>query len=109
MDDVIDDIISLESSYNEDVLGFMDPGLQMNNSVTVTVITSEKQQQHRRNKSVCLLLQTASTKILINAISHSAAPRVREPSGCVREPGPPHAGPRHQQHLPRRHQEGIHR
>lgn len=35
MDDVIDDIISLESSYNEDVLGFMDPGLQMNNSVIV--------------------------------------------------------------------------
>lgn len=35
MDDVIDDIISLESSYNEDVLGFMDPGLQMNNSVSI--------------------------------------------------------------------------
>lgn len=34
MDDVIDDIISLESSYNEDVLGLMDPGLQMNNQVT---------------------------------------------------------------------------
>lgn len=33
MDDVIDDIISLESSYNDDVLGFMDPGLQLNNSV----------------------------------------------------------------------------
>lgn len=33
MDDVIDDIIGLESSYNEDVLGFMDPGLQINNSV----------------------------------------------------------------------------
>lgn len=33
MDDVIDDIISLESSYNEDVLGLMDPGLQMNNPV----------------------------------------------------------------------------
>lgn len=33
MDDVIDDIISLESSYNEDVLGLMDPGLQINNPV----------------------------------------------------------------------------
>lgn len=33
MDDVIDDIISLESSYNEDVLGLMDPGLQMNGQV----------------------------------------------------------------------------
>lgn len=33
MDDVIDDIISLESSYNDDVLGLMDPGLQMNNQV----------------------------------------------------------------------------
>ncbi|TNN59607.1 Microphthalmia-associated transcription factor [Liparis tanakae] len=31
MDDVIDDIISLETSYNEDVLGLMDPGLHMNN------------------------------------------------------------------------------
>uniref|UniRef100_UPI0037E92E88 melanocyte inducing transcription factor a isoform X1 n=1 Tax=Semicossyphus pulcher TaxID=241346 RepID=UPI0037E92E88 len=33
MDDVIDDIISLESSYNDEVLGLMDPGLQMNNPV----------------------------------------------------------------------------
>ena len=33
MDDVIDDIISLESSYNDDILGLMDPGLQMGNSV----------------------------------------------------------------------------
>lgn len=33
MDDVIDDIISLESSYNEDVLGLMDPALQINNPV----------------------------------------------------------------------------
>ncbi|KAM9409529.1 melanocyte inducing transcription factor a [Pholidichthys leucotaenia] len=31
MDDVIDDIISLESSYNEDILGLMDPALQMTN------------------------------------------------------------------------------
>ncbi|XP_068449939.1 melanocyte inducing transcription factor a isoform X2 [Clinocottus analis] len=36
MDDVIDDIISLESSYNEDVLGLMDPGLQMNNTLPVS-------------------------------------------------------------------------
>lgn len=56
MDDVIDDIISLESSYNEDVLGFMDPGLQMNNSVTVTVTTSEKTttaSQKQFKNSVC--------------------------------------------------------
>lgn len=33
MDDVIDDIISLETSYNEEVLGLMDPGMQMNNQV----------------------------------------------------------------------------
>lgn len=38
MDDVIDDIISLESSYSEDILGLMDPGLQMANSVCVTHI-----------------------------------------------------------------------
>lgn len=33
MDDVIDDIISLESSYSDDILGMMDPGLQMANTV----------------------------------------------------------------------------
>uniref|UniRef100_A0A3Q1F5M9 Melanocyte inducing transcription factor a n=1 Tax=Acanthochromis polyacanthus TaxID=80966 RepID=A0A3Q1F5M9_9TELE len=36
MDDVIDDIISLESSYSEDVLGLMDPGLQINNPLPVS-------------------------------------------------------------------------
>lgn len=35
MDDVIDDIISLESSYSDDILGLMDPGLQMANAVCV--------------------------------------------------------------------------
>eukprot|EP00063_Salmo_salar_P017034 XP_013991869.1 PREDICTED: microphthalmia-associated transcription factor isoform X6 [Salmo salar] len=35
MDDVIDDIISLESSYNDDILGLMDPRLQMANTITV--------------------------------------------------------------------------
>ncbi|KAL1021035.1 hypothetical protein UPYG_G00007880 [Umbra pygmaea] len=33
MDDVIDDIISLESSYNDDILGLMDPELQMANTI----------------------------------------------------------------------------
>ncbi|KAK6321636.1 hypothetical protein J4Q44_G00086120 [Coregonus suidteri] len=36
MDDVIDDIISLETSYNDDILGFMDPGLQITNTVPVS-------------------------------------------------------------------------
>ncbi|XP_067316298.1 melanocyte inducing transcription factor a isoform X5 [Pseudorasbora parva] len=36
MDDVIEDIISLESSYNDDILGFMDAGLQMNNAIPVS-------------------------------------------------------------------------
>ncbi|XP_029907641.1 melanocyte inducing transcription factor a isoform X1 [Myripristis murdjan] len=36
MDDVIDDIISLESSYNEDILGLMDPGLQIPNTLPVS-------------------------------------------------------------------------
>ncbi|XP_077458843.1 melanocyte inducing transcription factor a isoform X2 [Stigmatopora argus] len=36
MDDVIDDIISMESSYNEDVLGLMDQGLQMNPTLPVS-------------------------------------------------------------------------
>uniref|UniRef100_A0A3Q1HZA3 BHLH domain-containing protein n=1 Tax=Anabas testudineus TaxID=64144 RepID=A0A3Q1HZA3_ANATE len=36
MDDVIDDIISLESSYNEDVLGLMDPALHINNPLPVS-------------------------------------------------------------------------
>lgn len=34
MDDVIDDIISLETSYNEDIFGLMDPGLQVTNTVS---------------------------------------------------------------------------
>ncbi|CAL8319222.1 unnamed protein product [Merluccius merluccius] len=33
MDDVIDDIISLESSYNEDILGLIDPALQLTNTI----------------------------------------------------------------------------
>lgn len=53
MDDVIDDIISLESSYNEDVLGFMDPGLQMNNSVTVAVTSRENDNKTETIQSVC--------------------------------------------------------
>ncbi|XP_078399827.1 melanocyte inducing transcription factor a isoform X9 [Cetorhinus maximus] len=35
MDDVIDDIISLESSYNDDILGLMDPGIPMANTLPV--------------------------------------------------------------------------
>lgn len=42
MDDVIDDIISLESSYNDDILGLMDPGLQMANSVKHALISSSQ-------------------------------------------------------------------
>ncbi|XP_034023344.1 melanocyte inducing transcription factor a isoform X2 [Thalassophryne amazonica] len=34
MDDVIDDIISMESTYSEDVLGLMDPTLQINNTLS---------------------------------------------------------------------------
>lgn len=40
MDDVIDDIISLESSYNDEVLGLMDPGLQMNNQVGLGLVNN---------------------------------------------------------------------
>ncbi|XP_049335453.1 melanocyte inducing transcription factor a [Astyanax mexicanus] len=36
MDDVIEDIISLESSYNDDILGLMDTGLQMANTIPVS-------------------------------------------------------------------------
>ncbi|XP_061591451.1 microphthalmia-associated transcription factor-like isoform X2 [Cololabis saira] len=36
MDDVIDDIISLESSYSDEILGLMDPGLQMANPMPVS-------------------------------------------------------------------------
>lgn len=39
MDDVIDDIISLESSYSDDILGLMDPGLQMASTVCWCVYT----------------------------------------------------------------------
>ncbi|XP_029334164.1 microphthalmia-associated transcription factor isoform X2 [Mus caroli] len=38
MDDVIDDIISLESSYNEEILGLMDPALQMANTVPMAFL-----------------------------------------------------------------------
>uniref|UniRef100_A0A8C2DKU2 Melanocyte inducing transcription factor b n=1 Tax=Cyprinus carpio TaxID=7962 RepID=A0A8C2DKU2_CYPCA len=37
MDDVIDDIIGLESSYNDDIMGLsLDPGLQMANTIPVS-------------------------------------------------------------------------
>ncbi|XP_032898159.1 transcription factor EB-like isoform X3 [Amblyraja radiata] len=36
MDDVIDDIISLESSYNDDVLGYRDPIVQMPNTLPLS-------------------------------------------------------------------------
>ncbi|TRY72850.1 hypothetical protein DNTS_006520 [Danionella cerebrum] len=37
MDDVIDDIISLESSYSDDIMGLsLDPGLQMTNTMPVS-------------------------------------------------------------------------
>ncbi|KAM9799149.1 microphthalmia-associated transcription factor-like isoform X2 [Syngnathus typhle] len=36
MDEVIDDIISMETSYNEDVLGLMDQGLQLNTTLPVS-------------------------------------------------------------------------
>uniref|UniRef100_A0A3P9JNF4 Melanocyte inducing transcription factor a n=1 Tax=Oryzias latipes TaxID=8090 RepID=A0A3P9JNF4_ORYLA len=36
MNDVIDDIISLESSYNDDVLGLLESGLQINNQLPVS-------------------------------------------------------------------------
>ncbi|XP_028308901.1 microphthalmia-associated transcription factor-like isoform X3 [Gouania willdenowi] len=38
MDDVIDDIISLESSYSDDILGLMDPGLQMANTIPANLM-----------------------------------------------------------------------
>lgn len=52
MDDVIDDIISLESSYNDDVLGLMDPGLQMNNQVIFQVNPTFKSIQCMKNITV---------------------------------------------------------
>uniref|UniRef100_A0AAV2M6B6 BHLH domain-containing protein n=1 Tax=Knipowitschia caucasica TaxID=637954 RepID=A0AAV2M6B6_KNICA len=36
MDDVIDDIISLETSYNDEVMGLMDAGIQMNNGIPIS-------------------------------------------------------------------------
>lgn len=42
MDDVIDDIISLESSYSDDILGMMDPGLQMANTVRNSNLSAAK-------------------------------------------------------------------
>uniref|UniRef100_A0A8C4TF96 Transcription factor binding to IGHM enhancer 3a n=1 Tax=Erpetoichthys calabaricus TaxID=27687 RepID=A0A8C4TF96_ERPCA len=36
IDDVIDEIISLESSYNDDIMGFIDSGLQLSNTLPVS-------------------------------------------------------------------------
>lgn len=38
MDDVIDDIISLESSFNDDILSLIDSGLQLPNTVSSVII-----------------------------------------------------------------------
>lgn len=90
MDDVIDDIIGLESSYSEDVLGLMDQGMQMSSTVNPPRL-------HSPNRFV------------MNAEPQSsAAPRVWKPRH-VREPRIPPPRPRHQQLLPPQHQEGIHR
>eukprot|EP00069_Balaena_mysticetus_P009580 bmy_01234T0 len=48
MDDVIDDIISLESSYNEEILGLMDPALQMANTVSREKEIRERGREGRR-------------------------------------------------------------
>ncbi|MBN3283081.1 TFE3 factor, partial [Polyodon spathula] len=36
IDDVIDEIISLESSFNDDIMGFIDSGLQLSNTLPVS-------------------------------------------------------------------------
>lgn len=46
MDDVIDDIISLESSYSDDILGLMDPGLQMANTVCCSICLCHHSSHH---------------------------------------------------------------
>lgn len=54
MDDVIDDIISLESSYSDDILGLMDPGLQMANTVCWFVCCASAMiLMEKQNLSVC--------------------------------------------------------
>lgn len=51
MDDVIDDIISLESSYNEEILGLMDPALQMANTVQRSLPSAFPVKPNRRFSS----------------------------------------------------------
>ena len=51
MDDVIDDIISLESSYNEEILGLMDPALQMANTVLMACLFCFPRKS--RGRSLC--------------------------------------------------------
>ncbi|XP_063072509.1 melanocyte inducing transcription factor a isoform X2 [Engraulis encrasicolus] len=46
MDDVLEDIISLESSYNDDILGLMDAGLQMTNTIPVSSNLLEMYSSH---------------------------------------------------------------
>lgn len=38
MDDVIDDIISLESSFNDDIMSLIDSGLQLPNTVSWAIV-----------------------------------------------------------------------
>ena len=61
MDDVIDDIISLESSYSDDILGLMDPGLQMANTVSVLNTKSCIQTQYYRPSTTYLIQLRPST------------------------------------------------
>uniref|UniRef100_A0A8D0H7W2 BHLH domain-containing protein n=1 Tax=Sphenodon punctatus TaxID=8508 RepID=A0A8D0H7W2_SPHPU len=49
MDDVIDDIISLESSYNEEIFGLMDPALQMATTSEARALAKERQKKDNHN------------------------------------------------------------
>lgn len=54
MDDVIDDIISLESSFNDDIMSLIDSGLQLPNTVSWAMIFIIDEHIHNITAMLCI-------------------------------------------------------
>ncbi|XP_042582277.1 melanocyte inducing transcription factor a [Cyprinus carpio] len=80
MDDVIEDIISLESSYNDDILGFMDAGLQMTNTIPVSANLLDMYNNHA----------LPPTGVTINNSCPSNLPAVKRELSVTPAPGMMH-------------------
>nr|AGL72341.1 microphthalmia-associated transcription factor a [Cyprinus carpio] len=80
MDDVIEDIISLESSYSDDILGFMDAGLQMTNTIPVSANLLDMYNNHA----------LPPTGVTINNSCPSNLPAVKRELSVTPAPGMMH-------------------